>query len=133
MGKRVNHACRSVISPDPNISTNEIGLPEVFAKSLTYPEPVTPWNVHELRQAVINGPDIHPGYCPFYPSPHQKVAGDMVMLMVAVRPFVIPSVHLAVQLFEHKSKHYQRQVFFSPNEVMQIFHFFPLANFPQEK
>ena len=26
MGKRVNHAARSVISPDPNIETNEIGV-----------------------------------------------------------------------------------------------------------
>ncbi|XP_052238308.1 DNA-directed RNA polymerase I subunit RPA1-like isoform X3 [Dreissena polymorpha] len=61
MGKRVNFAARSVISPDPNINTNEIGIPMVFAKVLTYPQPVTPWNVHELRQAVINGPDKYPG------------------------------------------------------------------------
>lgn len=61
MGKRVNFAARSVISPDPCISTCEIGIPEVFAKKLTFPQPVTPWNVHELRQAVINGPDIYPG------------------------------------------------------------------------
>lgn len=61
MGKRVNYAARSVISPDPCINTNEIGIPEVFAKKLTYPQPVTPWNVHELRRAVINGPDKHPG------------------------------------------------------------------------
>ena len=40
MGKRVNFAARSVISPDPNIETNEIGVPPVFAKKLTYPEPV---------------------------------------------------------------------------------------------
>ncbi|KAJ8306316.1 hypothetical protein KUTeg_016861 [Tegillarca granosa] len=61
MGKRVNYAARSVISPDPCISTNEIGIPQVFAKKLTYPQPVTPWNIQELRQAVINGPEIHPG------------------------------------------------------------------------
>lgn len=61
MGKRVNYAARSVISPDINIETNEIGIPPVFAKKLTYPEPVTPQNVHELRQLVINGPRIHPG------------------------------------------------------------------------
>ncbi|CAB3992022.1 DNA-directed RNA polymerase I subunit RPA1, partial [Paramuricea clavata] len=61
MGKRVNFACRSVISPDPYINTDQIGIPEVFAKKLTYPQPVTPWNVKELRQAVINGPNVHPG------------------------------------------------------------------------
>ncbi|CAI4973882.1 ATV_HP_G0045020.mRNA.1.CDS.1 [Saccharomyces cerevisiae] len=61
MGKRVNYAARSVISPDPNIETNEIGVPPVFAVKLTYPEPVTAYNIAELRQAVINGPDKWPG------------------------------------------------------------------------
>ncbi|KAI8915720.1 hypothetical protein EDD86DRAFT_185781 [Gorgonomyces haynaldii] len=61
MGKRVNYAARSVISPDPYIETNEIGIPPVFAKKLTYPEPVTHHNVKELRDAVINGPDQWPG------------------------------------------------------------------------
>jgi DNA-directed RNA polymerase I subunit RPA1 len=32
MGKRVNFAARSVISPDPNLDTDEIGIPEYFAK-----------------------------------------------------------------------------------------------------
>ncbi|KAL3229701.1 Uncharacterized protein RNJ44_01837 [Nakaseomyces bracarensis] len=61
MGKRVNYAARSVISPDPNIETNEIGVPPVFATKLTYPEPVTSYNIAELRQAIINGPDKWPG------------------------------------------------------------------------
>lgn len=34
---------------------------KVFATKLTYPQPVTPWNVKELRQAVLNGPSVHPG------------------------------------------------------------------------
>ncbi|ERE66351.1 DNA-directed RNA polymerase I subunit RPA1 [Cricetulus griseus] len=61
MGKRVDYAARSVICPDMYINTNEIGIPMVFATKLTYPQPVTPWNVQELRQAVINGPNVHPG------------------------------------------------------------------------
>ncbi|XP_076990974.1 DNA-directed RNA polymerase I subunit RPA1 isoform X2 [Tamandua tetradactyla] len=61
MGKRVDYAARSVICPDMYINTNEIGVPMVFATKLTYPQPVTPWNVQELRQAVINGPNMHPG------------------------------------------------------------------------
>ncbi|VEU22044.1 DEKNAAC103010 [Brettanomyces naardenensis] len=61
MGKRVNYAARSVISPDPMIETNEIGLPPVFATKLTFPEPVTSHNVAEMRQCVINGPDKWPG------------------------------------------------------------------------
>ena len=61
MGKRVNFAARSVISPDPNIETNEIGVPPVFARKLTYPEPVTNHNILELRQAVLNGVEKWPG------------------------------------------------------------------------
>ncbi|KXH51409.1 RNA polymerase Rpb1 [Colletotrichum simmondsii] len=61
MGKRVNFAARSVISPDPNIETNEIGVPPVFARKLTYPEPVTSHNFKDLQQAVINGVDKWPG------------------------------------------------------------------------
>ncbi|GLH02960.1 DNA-directed RNA polymerase I subunit RPA1, partial [Gryllus bimaculatus] len=61
MGKRVNFAARTVITPDPNLGVDEIGIPEAFAKVLTYPTPVTPWNVDDLRQAVLNGPNIYPG------------------------------------------------------------------------
>ncbi|QUC20783.1 uncharacterized protein UV8b_05024 [Ustilaginoidea virens] len=61
MGKRVNYAARSVISPDPNIETNEIGVPPVFAKKLTYPEPVTSHNFRDMQQAVINGVHKWPG------------------------------------------------------------------------
>lgn len=55
-GKRVNHAARSVISPDVNIETNEIGIPPVFARTLTFPVPVTEDNYQDLAQRVINGP-----------------------------------------------------------------------------
>jgi hypothetical protein len=61
MGKRVDFAARSVISPDPCIATNEVGIPLYFATRLTYPEAVTPHNVCYLRNAVINGPDKYPG------------------------------------------------------------------------
>ncbi|KAL9122996.1 MAG: hypothetical protein Q9187_000454 [Circinaria calcarea] len=61
MGKRVNFAARSVISPDPNIETNEIGVPPVFAKKLTYPEPVTNHNFYDLKEAVLNGVEKWPG------------------------------------------------------------------------
>ena len=61
MGKRVNYACRSVISPDPYIGTNEIGIPVKFARTLTYPTPVTTFNVAKMREAVIRGFEEYPG------------------------------------------------------------------------
>jgi DNA-directed RNA polymerase I subunit RPA1 len=61
MGKRVDFACRSVISPDPYVGTNEIGLPVVFAKALSYPTPVNMRNVQEMRKLVSNGAHKYPG------------------------------------------------------------------------
>lgn len=61
MGKRVNFAARSVISPDPNLDVGEIGVPMVFARKLTYPEPVTNYNLSKLQSACINGPEKYPG------------------------------------------------------------------------
>ncbi|KAA1095846.1 hypothetical protein PGTUg99_033719 [Puccinia graminis f. sp. tritici] len=61
MGKRVNYAARSVISPDINIETNEIGVPPVFAKKLTFPEFVTAHNYEQMHRLVCNGPNKHPG------------------------------------------------------------------------
>ncbi len=60
-GKRVNFSARTVISPDPHISINEVGVPERIAKILTVPSRVTEWNIEEMKQLVINGPKKHPG------------------------------------------------------------------------
>jgi DNA-directed RNA polymerase I subunit RPA1 len=61
MGKRVNFCCRSVISPDPYIGTNEVGIPLHFAKNLHYPTPVNTFNAKFLRKLVINGAHQYPG------------------------------------------------------------------------
>ena len=60
-GKRVDFSARTVISPDPNIDINEVGVPIDVAQRLTIPERVTPWNVDELKQLIRNGPDQYPG------------------------------------------------------------------------
>ncbi|PFH50553.1 hypothetical protein AMATHDRAFT_75536 [Amanita thiersii Skay4041] len=60
-GKRVDFSGRTVISPDPNLRIDEVAVPERVAKILTYPERVTSHNIETLRQAVRNGPDVHPG------------------------------------------------------------------------
>ncbi len=60
-GKRVDFSARTVISPDPNLSMNEVGVPEQIATILTIPERVTEWNVEKMKDLVIRGPDRHPG------------------------------------------------------------------------
>ena len=61
MGKRVNQYGRTVISPDPLLKTNEVYIPVVIAKNLTYPEIVTPYNIEKLTLRVQNGSNTYPG------------------------------------------------------------------------
>ncbi|KAK9455699.1 hypothetical protein V1511DRAFT_310865 [Dipodascopsis uninucleata] len=61
MGKRVDFSARTVISGDPNLALDQVGVPRSIARTLTYPEVVTPYNIHRLTQLVRNGPNEHPG------------------------------------------------------------------------
>ncbi|MEM2874122.1 MAG: DNA-directed RNA polymerase subunit A' [Candidatus Nanoarchaeia archaeon] len=56
-GKRVNFCARSVITPDPYLSINEVGVPIQIAKELTIPEFVTEWNIAWLKEAIQRAPD----------------------------------------------------------------------------
>ena len=60
-GKRVEFSARSVITPDPNISIAELGVPEKIAMNLTRPERVTEFNRQKLYKFVQNGPNVFPG------------------------------------------------------------------------
>jgi DNA-directed RNA polymerase III subunit RPC1 len=60
-GKRVDFSGRTVISPDPNLGIDEVAVPQLIAKIMTYPERVTDYNKTRMQQYVINGPDTHPG------------------------------------------------------------------------
>ncbi len=60
-GKRVELSARSVITPDPNISIGELGVPEKIAMNLIRPETVTPYNIQRLYRYIQNGPNKHPG------------------------------------------------------------------------
>jgi DNA-directed RNA polymerase II subunit RPB1 len=61
MGKRVDFSARTVITGDPNLMLDEVGVPRSIARTLTYPETVTPYNIGKLHQLVQNGPNEHPG------------------------------------------------------------------------
>jgi len=60
-GKRVNFSARTVVSPDPNISINEVGVPEIVAQELTVPVRVTANNIEHLKKLIANGPHNYPG------------------------------------------------------------------------
>ncbi|KAH6824035.1 RNA polymerase II large subunit [Perilla frutescens var. hirtella] len=61
MGKRVDFSARTVITPDPTISIDQLGVPWSIALNLTYPETVTPYNIERLKELVEYGPHPPPG------------------------------------------------------------------------
>jgi DNA-directed RNA polymerase II subunit RPB1 len=60
-GKRCDFSSRTVITPDPNISIDELGVPYRIAMNLTFPEIVTKHNMARMLQLVRNGPFVYPG------------------------------------------------------------------------
>jgi DNA-directed RNA polymerase subunit A' len=54
-GKRVNFSARTVISPDPLLSINDVGVPVTAARELTVPVHVTEGNLEQLREMVNRG------------------------------------------------------------------------------
>jgi len=61
MGKRVDFSARSVITPNPNLSLDELGVPVSIAMNMTLPDYVTTSNIDYLRQLVEKGPLEWPG------------------------------------------------------------------------
>jgi DNA-directed RNA polymerase III subunit RPC1 len=60
-GKRVDFSGRTVISPDPNLRIDEVAVPYLVAKNMTYPEVVNQHNIAKLRDRIKNGARIWPG------------------------------------------------------------------------
>ena len=60
-GKRVEFSARSVITPDPNLSISELGVPMKIAMNLTIPDKVTRFNREQMYKFVQNGADTYPG------------------------------------------------------------------------
>ena len=60
-GKRVDFSSRTVISPDPNLTISDVGVPVDVARKLTIPETVSEWNIEDLKKMIINGPNEYPG------------------------------------------------------------------------
>lgn len=54
MGKRVNFSARTVMSGDPALGINEIGVPKSVAENLTIPVHVNRFNIEEIRSGKYN-------------------------------------------------------------------------------
>ena len=68
MGKRVDFSARTVISGDPNIAIDELGVPWSIALNLTYPETV---NDHNIDRCGYACPELCNAVCEIldYPMP----------------------------------------------------------------
>ncbi|XP_050018843.1 DNA-directed RNA polymerase II subunit RPB1 [Alexandromys fortis] len=61
MGKRVDFSARTVITPDPNLSIDQVGVPRSIAANMTFAEIVTPFNIDRLQELVRRGNSQYPG------------------------------------------------------------------------
>jgi len=61
MGKRVDFSGRTVITADPTLSAEELGVPLEIAMILTKPVPVTAENFDECWERVLRGPHVYGG------------------------------------------------------------------------
>jgi DNA-directed RNA polymerase beta' subunit len=59
--KRVDFSARSVITPDPRLKLNQLGVPIDICKNLTFPEKVNKFNKDRLTEFVRNGFSKYPG------------------------------------------------------------------------
>ena len=75
MGKRVDFSARSVITPDPNLSITELGIPLKIAKNITKPVKVNEKNLNYLMKLVENGSTKYPGA-----NVLEKKNGDIISL-----------------------------------------------------
>ena len=97
-GKRVDYSARTVISPDPNLDINQVGVPVHVATKLTVPDVVTERNIDEMRKLVANGPYQHPGAL-YIIRPDQKrirleFVTDRTLISQSIEPGFIIERHL---------------------------------------
>ncbi|KAI6216279.1 DNA-directed RNA polymerase subunit [Aphelenchoides besseyi] len=122
-GKRVDFSGRTVISPDPNLKVDQVGVPIYMAKTLTFPEFVNATNIEEMRKLVRNGESKHPGanhiidkksgnkrslkYCNLEVAARQLRYGDIVERHLRDDDIVLfnrqPSLH-RISIMAHRAK-----------------------------
>ncbi len=57
IGKRVNYSARTVISPDPMLDINEVGVPRFIAEELTLPVVINERNIKKTKELIMRYPE----------------------------------------------------------------------------
>jgi len=97
VGKRVNFSARTVISPDSNISIDEVGVPFEIARELTVPEVVTEKNAKTLKALIMQGSESRNGanYVLLPDGRKKKITEDVKeQLAEELKPGMIVERHL---------------------------------------
>ncbi len=74
-GKRVNFSARTVVSPDPRIDMDEVGVPLEVAEELTIPITVTEWNIDRCKEYILSQHYPHATYL-IRPDSRRLKVGD---------------------------------------------------------
>ncbi|MFA5060973.1 MAG: DNA-directed RNA polymerase subunit A' [Candidatus Pacearchaeota archaeon] len=109
-GKRVNFSARTVISPDPNMKINEVGIPVEVAKILTVAEKVTSINKERLKKIILSKEYPGANYIIRHDGKRKKITDDLRDALVEeIEPGYIVERHLVdgdIVLFNrHPSLH----------------------------
>lgn len=80
MGKRVDYSARTVITPDPRLKLNQLGVPIEICMNLTFPEKVNKYNKERLTQYVRNGYYKYPGA----KSIRRKASGNSMSKVISL-------------------------------------------------
>lgn len=89
-GKRVNFSSRDVITPDPNLALDELGVPLKIAMTQTFPEKVTEKNIDRLNKLVKNGRKKYPGANYVIAMSSAKKEGSVQVIDLGYRRKEIP-------------------------------------------
>jgi len=83
-GKRVNYSARTVVSPDPAISINEVGVPFEIARIVTVCETVNDINMERLKKLIEKGEE-YPGanYVLRTDGKRKKISPDLKAEIIA--------------------------------------------------
>jgi len=84
-GKRVNFSARTVISPDPLLSINDVGVPTFAARELTVPLRVNQYNIEKVREIVRRGPMADQLDFPYVPGANYVIRSDGRKIRVTER------------------------------------------------
>ncbi|EGV93894.1 DNA-directed RNA polymerase II subunit RPB1 [Cricetulus griseus] len=126
MGKRVDFSARTVITPDPNLSIDQVGVPRSIAANMTFAEIVTPFNIDSVTtpyNADFDGDEMN-----LHLPQSLETRAEIQELAMVPRMIVTPQSNRPVMGIVQDTltavrKFTKRDVFLERGEVMNLLMF----------